>query len=52
VDIIPKVWNSKIQFTDHMKLKKKEEQSVDAPFLEGEQIIQGRKYGDKLWWKD
>ena len=33
----------KIQFTDHMKLKKKEDQSVDASFLlrRGNKILTG-----------
>jgi hypothetical protein len=35
----------KIQFTDHMKLKKKEDQSVGVSvLLEGEQNTHGRKY--------
>jgi hypothetical protein len=33
VDISPKIRIPKIQVTDHMKLKKKEEQSVDAAVL-------------------
>ena len=38
-----KLWIPKIQFTDHMKLKKKEGQSVDASFLlrRGNKILTG-----------
>jgi hypothetical protein len=41
----------KIQFTDHMKLKKKEDQSVaTSVFLRsGNKILTGGKYGDKAW---
>jgi hypothetical protein len=35
-----------IQFTDHMKLKKKEDKML------GEQNSQGRKYRDKVWSRD
>jgi hypothetical protein len=35
-----------------VKLKKKEDQSVDTSFLEGEKNAQVRKYGDKLWSRD
>ena len=40
----------KIQFADHMKLKKKEDQSVDTWVLlrKGEQNIHGRSYRDKV----
>jgi len=40
----------KIQFTDHMKLKKKEGQSVDASVLlrRGNKYIHRRRYGDKV----
>jgi hypothetical protein len=41
----------KIQFTDHMKLKKKEDQSVDLP-SRGGQNIHGKKYRDKVWSRD
>jgi hypothetical protein len=33
VDIIPEAGKPKIQFTKHMKLKKKEDQSVDTSIL-------------------
>ena len=40
----------KIQFTDHMKLKKKEDQCMDtAVLLTGEQSPHGRIYREKLW---
>ena len=40
---------TRIQFTDHMKLKKKEDQSVGASsFLGGEQNTHRSKYGDKV----
>jgi hypothetical protein len=41
---------SKMQFTDHMKHKKKEEQSVDASVLlrRRKQHTHRRKYGDKV----
>jgi len=41
----------KIQFTDHMKLKKKGDQSMDASviFGRGEQNTHKRKYRDKVW---
>ena len=41
----------KIQFTDHMKLKKKEDQSADASVLlrRGNKNILRRKYGYKIW---
>jgi hypothetical protein len=44
----------KIQFTDHMKLKKKEDQSVNATVLlkKGEQNTHGWKYGHKVWSRD
>jgi hypothetical protein len=39
-----------MQFTDHMKFKKKEDQSVDAlVFLEGKQNTHMNKYGDKVY---
>jgi hypothetical protein len=40
-DISPKLGIPKIQFTDHMKLKKKEDQSVDASVL--------LRKGNKIW---
>ena len=33
MDISPETQNTKIQFAKHMKLKKKEEQSVNTSFL-------------------
>jgi hypothetical protein len=48
VDISPKAW---IKFTDHMNLKKKEDQSVDSSvlFRSGNKILMGgnmeTKYG-------
>jgi hypothetical protein len=41
----------KIQFRDHMKLKKKEDQNVDASSNEG-QNTHRRKYRDKVWSRD
>jgi hypothetical protein len=37
-----------------MKLKKKEDQSVDASVLlrKRKKILTGKKYGDKMWNKD
>jgi hypothetical protein len=42
----------KTQFTDHMKLKKKEDQSVGSLFLlgTGNKILNGKKY--KVWTRD
>jgi hypothetical protein len=40
----------KIQFTDHMKPKKKEDQNVDASLHP--QNTHRRKYGDKVWSRD
>jgi hypothetical protein len=44
----------KIQFTDHLKLKKKEDQSVDASVLlrSGNKILNRRKYRDQVWSRD
>jgi hypothetical protein len=44
----------KIQFTNHMKLKKKEDHSVDTSihFRRGEQNTHGRSYSDKVWSRD
>ena len=39
---------TRIQFTDHMKLNKREDQSVCALVLLGEQNIHRSKYGDKV----
>jgi hypothetical protein len=33
VNISPETWKPRIKFTDHMKLKKKEDQSVDTLVL-------------------
>jgi hypothetical protein len=43
-----------MQFTDHMKLKKKEDHSVDASvFLRrGDKLTIGGKYRDKVWGKN
>jgi hypothetical protein len=42
----------KIQFTDHLKLKKKEDQSVDASVLLRRWNKIWSKYGDKVWSRD
>jgi hypothetical protein len=44
----------KIQFTDHIKPMKKEDQSVMLQcFLEGgNKILTRGKYGDKVWIRD
>jgi hypothetical protein len=44
----------KIQFTSHMKLKKKENHSMDTyiHLRRGEQNTHGRSYRDKLWSRD
>jgi hypothetical protein len=42
----------KTQFTDHMMLKKKEDQSVDVSVLLRRENTHGRKYGDKVWSRD
>ena len=42
----------KIQFTDHMKLKKKEDQNVDASVLLRKVNTHRRKYGDNMWSRD
>jgi hypothetical protein len=42
VDISPKAQNIKIHFTEHMKLKKKEDHSVDVSILiRGNKILMG-----------
>jgi hypothetical protein len=43
VDISPKLQIAKIQFIDHMKLKKKEDQSVGASVL----LRRGTKYSQE-----
>jgi hypothetical protein len=49
VDISPKAPKIKTQFTDHVKLNKKEDQSMgDSSFLEQEQNTHRSKYGDKI----
>jgi hypothetical protein len=35
-----------------VKLKKKEDQSVDASGLKGKQNTHKRKYGEKVWSRD
>jgi hypothetical protein len=49
-----KIGITKIKFTDHMKLKKKEDQSVDTSVLlrRGKQNTHGRRYRDKVWSRD
>jgi len=44
----------KIQFIDHMKLKKNKDQSADASVLlrRGNKNIHRRKYRDNLWSRD
>ena len=42
----------KIQFTDHMKLKKKEDHSVGVSALLRRGTKYRRKYGDKVWSRD
>jgi hypothetical protein len=41
----------KMQFTNHMKLKKKEDHSVDTSIhlRRGEPNTHGRSYRDKVW---
>ena len=61
MDISPKLRISKIQFTDHMRLKKKEDQSMEASVLlrKGKKILMGAnmdtKYGpeteEKAIWR-
>ena len=53
--LAPKLRILKIQITYHMKLKKKEDQSVDVSVLlrRGNKILKDRrKYGDKVWSRD
>jgi hypothetical protein len=54
VPIALKLRIPKLQFTDHMKLKKKEDQSVTVSVLlrRGKQNTHGRKCSDKLWSRD
>jgi hypothetical protein len=47
VEIVQKFRIPKIQFTDNMKLKKKEDQSVDASVL----LRRGTKYSKKEIWR-
>jgi hypothetical protein len=44
----------KIQFTNHMKLKKKEDHSVDTSIhlRRREQNTHGKSYRDKVWSRD
>jgi hypothetical protein len=44
VDFSPEVWNIQDKFTDHMKLKKKEDQSVD--------ILSFSERGSKYPWEE
>jgi hypothetical protein len=48
------LWIPKIQFTNHMKLKKKEDQNVDTSILlrRGKQNTHGRSYRNKVWSED
>jgi len=52
--LVQKLRIPKIQCTDHMKLKKKEDQSVGASFLlrRRNKNTQRRKYGEKGWGRD
>jgi hypothetical protein len=43
---------TRIQFTDHMKLNKREDQSVCVLLLLGEQNIHRSKYGGKVLSRD
>jgi hypothetical protein len=54
VDISKKLRTPKIQFTEHMKLKRKEDQSVDASVLlrSGDKILTGRNMETKVWSRD
>jgi hypothetical protein len=57
VDISPeaqKLGIPKIQFTNHIKLKKKEDHSVDTSIhlRRGKQNTHGRNYRDELWSRD
>jgi len=49
--LVQKLRIPKIQFTYHIKLKKKEDQSVHASVLlrRGNENTHRRKYGDKVW---
>jgi hypothetical protein len=48
VDVSQKLRIPKIQFTDHMELKKKEDQIVDASVLRRGTNYSWEKYGDKV----
>jgi hypothetical protein len=54
VDISPKAQNTQGKIHTPHKLKKKENQSVDALVVlrRGKQNTQGRKYGDEMWSRD
>jgi hypothetical protein len=50
--LAPKIQILKIQFTDHMKLKKEDQSVAASVLLEGEQNTQRSKYGDKVLSRD
>ena len=54
MDVSQKLRIPKIQFTDHMELKKKEDQSVDTSVLlrKGNKIFIGGKTEKKMWSRD
>ena len=54
MEISPKAPNNQDKFTDHMKLKKKEDQSLGASVLlrRGNKILNSNKYGGKVWSRD
>jgi len=54
VDINPKAQITKIHSTELMKLKKKDDQSVDASVLlkRGSKNIYRMRYEDKFWSRD
>jgi hypothetical protein len=50
---VPKLRIPKIKFTDHMKLKKKEDQNMDAStFLRRGKNAHRSKCADKMWSRD
>jgi len=52
--LVQKLGLPKIQSTDNMKLKRKDDQSADALvlFRRGNKNIHRKKYGDNLWSRD
>jgi hypothetical protein len=52
--LVQKLRIPKIQLTDHMKLKKKEDQSVDTSVLlrRGNKILTGGNMEEKVWRRD